>query len=394
MWLLNTTSAERRFFLAPRDVPGGYAILSHTWHLPHEGEEDTFQTVDVYSEARSRTLEYSSYTIPIQSPTSTEQSVLSPSDSLRRVSRKIQGFLKVARDSGYEWAWADTCCIDKTSSSDLSEAINSMFTYYALADVCLVYLSDVFPGGYSNFPTNEFNHSKWFRRGWTLQELLAPRNVAFFSQDWTFLGNKHRLAYDIHKSTSIPEEVLRFEVDITEKTILDRMSWAAFRSTTREEDQAYSLFGLFGVRIPTMYGEGGRNAFYRLQEEIMKTSLDTSLFAWGPQPGRVVESDEDLNSHLIRLLTSNAQLQVNDGRSHILSPSTREFTWGYGNQLQYVVNTNWVGPAWLKPLQPPPPPPQRPNIVVVGAFNIPSWSVICMINQTTSGGCGRVSSRT
>ena len=130
MWLLNTTSAERKFFLTPADVPGGYVILSHVWLRPGEGEEDTFQKVGVYSESdRFRSIEENTLSIgqPPSGPVSS-----STSDSWGCVSSKIQGFLKVAQASGYEWAWADTCCIDKTSSSDLSEAINSMFSYMPL----------------------------------------------------------------------------------------------------------------------------------------------------------------------------------------------------------------------------------------------------------------------
>ena len=198
------------------------------------------------------------------------------------LSKKIQNFLIQAEKQGFEWAWADTCCIDKTSSAELTEAINSMFRYYALSAVCYVYLADVSPS--SGAQSFDFGNSQWLTRGWTLQELLAPKTVLFMSSNWTQLrnrfGNKYALANDLERITGIPASVLRFEKDVTEVSVAARMSWAANRYTTRIEDEAYCLFGLFGITMPTLYGEG-RNAFYRLQEEIMRTSNDLSLFACG-----------------------------------------------------------------------------------------------------------------
>ena len=196
------------------------------------------------------------------------------------ISPKIRNFLAVAEQHGYRWAWADTCCIDKTSSAELTEAINSMFRYYALSDVCYVYLPDVSSDCEMNVTNSEFHRSRWHVRGWTLQELLAPKNVVFLSQDWSFLGKKFTLADTIESITHIPASVLRFEKDVTDMSVAARMSWAAKRETTRVEDEAYSLFGLFGVNMPTLYGEGS-NAFYRLQEEIFRTSTDTTLLVWG-----------------------------------------------------------------------------------------------------------------
>ena len=212
----------------------------------------------------------------VRSPTTPHTASPLPKRLLNRISPKIRNFCELARKQGYNWAWADMSCINKESSAELSEGINSMFRYYALADVCYVYLADVPPSD-----TREgLPWSKWYTRGWTLQELLAPRLVVFLDQDWTVMGTKTDFAQELSKGTGIPESVLRFEQDIYEISIAARMSWASDRSTTRVEDEAYCLMGIFGINMPTLYGEG-RNAFYRLQEEIMKTSTDTSLFAWG-----------------------------------------------------------------------------------------------------------------
>ena len=157
-----------------------------------------------------------------------------------------------------------------------------MFRYYALSDVCYVYLHDVDLTGDPSLGswTVQFERSRWHQRGWTLQELLAPRNVQFMTKDWTRIGTKIFLADMLQQITGIPAAVLRFEQDVADMSVAARLSWAAGRRTTRVEDEAYCLFGLFGINMPTMYGEG-RDAFYRLQEEIMRTSTDTSLLVWG-----------------------------------------------------------------------------------------------------------------
>ena len=161
-----------------------------------------------------------------------------------------------------------------------------MFRYYALSALCIVYMADIprersfaaeSPGIVNS---SGFDESRWHTRGWTLQELIAPRNVVFMTWIWKVIGTRHQLADKLQTITGIPASVLRHEVDIADTSIAQRMSWASSRSTTREEDGAYCLFGIFGIHMPTLYGEG-RNAFYRLQEEIMRTSSDTSLFAWG-----------------------------------------------------------------------------------------------------------------
>ncbi|KAF9071595.1 hypothetical protein BDP27DRAFT_1418945 [Rhodocollybia butyracea] len=181
--------------------------------------------------------------------------------------KDMKGYSKIvrageqARSDKCKYIWVDTCCIDKTSSSELSEAINSMYRYYREATVCYAYLAD---------------------RGWTLQELLAPRIVVFFASDWKAIGAKASLHTAITEITGIPSNVLLMS-DPGEISVAQRMSWAAGRETTRVEDRTYSLMGLFGVFMPTIYGEG-THAFTRLQEEILKVSDDQTIFAWKSEP--------------------------------------------------------------------------------------------------------------
>ncbi|KAI6019532.1 hypothetical protein PISMIDRAFT_121469, partial [Pisolithus microcarpus 441] len=200
--------------------------------------------------------------------------------------QKIIKSCEQARKDGYKWLWVDTCCIDKRSSSELSEAINSMYRWYQNARVCYAYLHDV---GESTFPTQQddkFGKSngwpEWFVRGWTLQELIAPEEVKFFNKYWVPLGHKRHLASTLNHITGVPCEVLTDGLARQGLCVAQIMSWAARRKTTRIEDRAYSLMGLFGVNMPMLYGEG-KMAFHRLQLEIIRKSSDQSIFAWKPR---------------------------------------------------------------------------------------------------------------
>ncbi|KAH9936759.1 heterokaryon incompatibility protein-domain-containing protein [Epithele typhae] len=279
MWLLGTARANLVFFPQPEDVPGGYVILSHTWLGEYEGKEDTFQKVQKLNEesnAPSLRSKLRSLISPVIS-----KGFLALKNPRDRLTPKVQSFLELAEKHGHEYAWVDTCCINKESSAELSEGINSMFRYYALSAICYVYLSDV---EYSDTDSGKmwraFLNSRWHRRGWTLQELIASRVLVFYSTEWTCLGSKHELADRLEWATGISAVVLRFESPFTDVSIATRISWAAHRETTRPEDAAYSLFGLFGVNMPTLYGEG-RHAFCRLLMEISKTSRDPSIFLLG-----------------------------------------------------------------------------------------------------------------
>ena len=185
----------------------------------------------------------------------------------------------LAESHGYKWVWIDTCCIDKTSSAELWEANNSMFRYYSLARVCYGYLRDVGHRPLDAHSPLIDTRSVWFTRGWTLQELIAPRFFLFVSRTWTVLGSKTDFARHIEFCLFIPAALLRLVTSHTGYSIAQRMSWFQSRRTTRVEDEAYCLLGLFDIHMPPLYGEG-RNAFRRLQEEIMKQSQDTTLFAW------------------------------------------------------------------------------------------------------------------
>ncbi|KAI0630067.1 hypothetical protein C8Q77DRAFT_238152 [Trametes polyzona] len=201
--------------------------------------------------------------------------------------RKLRRFCRRASNEGYKLVWADMCCIDKSSSEESAEAITSMFHWYFCAEVCYAYLRDVpFPAsGSPTMPwTDVFKSSIWFKRGWTLQELIASRSLVFLSQDdWKVIGSKRgHLASLTSAATGIPIDILTHKRKPDEESVACRMAWASNRVTERVEDRAYSLMGLFGVRIPVVYGEGGY-AFIRLQEEILRRVSDPSILAWGPR---------------------------------------------------------------------------------------------------------------
>jgi hypothetical protein len=271
MWLLSTARAELHYFDSPESVEDDYAILSHVWRT----EEPSFQDIQALR----------------------EKAISLGGTPRQYAGRKVQACCILAERHGYRWVWIDTCCIDKTSSAELSEAINSMFQWYAKADVCYAYLDDVSPGEASH-PARPrigqgFFSSQWFTRGWTLQELIAPAVVLFVSDNWSILGTKTSLVGHIQTITGIDADVLLHRTELNNISIARRFSWAAHRKTTRVEDEAYCLMGLFGVNMSTIYGEG-RAAFYRLQEEVMKQSADQTIFAWG----RVYELSDMLDRAL------------------------------------------------------------------------------------------------
>lgn len=211
---------------------------------------------------------------------------------------KIQSFCQLAAARGFDWAWIDTCCIDKRSSAELSEAINAMYKWYERSGECYVYLSDVecsshdlsLKRGY----VDKLRTSSWFTRGWTLQELLAPQKskVVFFDANWNEIGSLPQLASAVSEITGIDEFYMGFKhsnrsgeltaafTPCADTSVAKRMSWVSRRQTSREEDMAYCLLGLFDINMPLLYGEGAKKAFQRLQIEIMRNNDDESLFAW------------------------------------------------------------------------------------------------------------------
>ena len=265
MWLLSTDRAELQFFPTSYAVDEGYVILSHTW----SDDESTFQDVQELKN-QCKILDQI------------------PRD---HISSKIRNCCIVAERHGFRWVWIDTCCIDKTSSTELSEAINSMFRWYAASEMCYAFLVDVPSNDVLEAHDSAFRRARWHTRGWTLQELVAPVDILFFSKDWRCIGRKNDMATLLGEITGIREQVLTREAAFSDLSIAERMSWASKRTTTRIEDEAYCLLGLFGVNMPTIYGEG-RQAFHRLQEEIMKLSpaFDSSLFVWGDWVFRGIHS--------------------------------------------------------------------------------------------------------
>lgn len=264
MRLINANTLLFEEFFGP--LPPPYAILSHRW----QAEEVS------HAEWRK----------------ATKTGHLPPSHPLRSKAgfRKIFRFCQFALEAGLNYVWVDTCCIDKTSSADLSESINSMFMWYKSAELCYAYLYD-WPAGGGHWAKgrNGASCSEWFTRGWTLQELIAPRQVVFLDRNWNPCGTRGSMARDIAAVTGIAERCLPFTPESNPGnlnwwvTVWERLSWASGRKTTRVEDTAYSLLGLFGINMPLLYGER-EQAFRRLQEEIVKVEEDCSILAWSSLP--------------------------------------------------------------------------------------------------------------
>ncbi|KIJ65596.1 hypothetical protein HYDPIDRAFT_64148, partial [Hydnomerulius pinastri MD-312] len=202
---------------------------------------------------------------------------------------KLKGFCRTAWGQGIRWAWSDTCCIDKRSCTEVEETIVAMFSWYQNSSVTIVYLGDV-----DDSSPETFKNSEWFTRGWTLQELLAPSQVQFYRADWTSVAQGMRKAgkHGDHRRMPQISVLLEEATGIAKKDILDftpglenvreRLRWAAHRETTKVEDMAYSLMGLFGISMPVLYGEK-QWAFARLQRELMRLTNDPTLLDWaGP----------------------------------------------------------------------------------------------------------------
>ena len=260
-----------------------YAILSHRWIGQEVEYDEILELAKVDEEKRDEIRQCDGY-------------------------RKILDSCKQARKDGYEWLWVDTCCIDKRSSAELSEAINSMYRWYENAQVCYAYLHDVvdssFPFGH-NFLRYANGWPEWFSRGWTLQEMIAPSYVQFFNTEWRAIGDKRTLASKLNLITGVPEHVLTDGLYGDRPCVAQIMSWAANRTTTRVEDRAYSLMGLLGVNMPMLYGEG-KKAFHRLQLEIIRTTNDQSIFAWGwngqgVRPGNILADDPSVFHYCSRM---------------------------------------------------------------------------------------------
>lgn len=240
MRLINTTTGKLEEF-SGRYIPP-YATLSHTWG----DSEVTFQEWSCFSAAPGAGRD------------------------------KITATCALAAQERLGYAWVDTCCIDKTSSAELTEAINSMYAWYARASTCYVHLADLPPGADLH---DALPRCRWFTRGWTLQKLLASQRVTFYDREWTARAGKEDVLALLVAITGIPKGVMCHEIPLAMLPTAQKMSWAERRQTTRVEDTAYCLLGIFGVNMPLLYGEEER-AFRRLQEEIIRTTSDLSIFAW------------------------------------------------------------------------------------------------------------------
>ncbi|KFA51934.1 hypothetical protein S40293_07071 [Stachybotrys chartarum IBT 40293] len=242
MRLLNVNTMALELFSG--QVPP-YVILSHTW----TSEEVTLQEFG------------------------------QPKITFKHGWHKIVKFCDmIKKDGRFEYGWVDTCCIDKTSSAELSEAINAMFAWYRNAEECYVFLDDVCLDAITGKIGSHFEAARWFQRGWTLQELLAPQSMVFYDKNGVYMGTKDNLVSRISATTRVGEDIL-LSGNLSTASVAQKMSWAADRMTTRVEDIAYCLLGIFDVNMPMIYGEGDK-AFVRLQEEILKETDDQSIFAW------------------------------------------------------------------------------------------------------------------
>lgn len=246
MRLINTKSLELREFFNEDTPP--YAILSHAWG----DQEVTFQDWQNRQQAATK-----------------------------RGFSKIQKACSEALNYKLDWLWVDTNCIDKSSSAELSEAINSMFAYYQKSEICFVYLVDVSTVNQDRkLLFSQIRNSRWFTRGWTIQELIAPQHLVFHAADWSRIGRKDGSLVNLFTSiTKIDMVYLNGRKSIHRASVSKRMSWLAKRTTTRTEDMAYCMLGIFDINMPLLYGEG-RRAFFRLQEEIIKSCNDHTIFCW------------------------------------------------------------------------------------------------------------------
>ncbi|KAL5085662.1 hypothetical protein Trisim1_010008 [Trichoderma cf. simile WF8] len=285
MRLINTQTFQLKDFSYETIPP--YAILSHTWG-------DDFEELTLHDVKNGNI------------------------DKPGVGSIKLRGCCEQAQKDGLEYAWIDTCCIDKTNLVELSEAINSMFRWYNCASVCYAYLSDVPEDGNPSERGSKFRSSRWFQRGWTLQELLAPKHLRFFNTKWQFIGTKGTISNVIKDITHVPRQFLLGITGLHVASVAQRMSWAAQRETKRPEDLAYCLLGIFGIAMPMIYGEGGEQAFIRLQEQIMKSTRDDSILAWGLSDGS--------NSSLVSNEVITDSILQNKARSgNVLATSPRYF---------------------------------------------------------------------
>ncbi|OJA14572.1 hypothetical protein AZE42_06368 [Rhizopogon vesiculosus] len=258
-----------------------YAILSHRWL--DEGEP-------TYEEMKSGTARGPGYW-------------------------KLKKFCEKAWSFKVEFAWSDTCCIDKSSSTELDQSIRSMHRWYYNSDICIVHLAE-------SETIEDMMYDEWTRRGWTLQELLAPVNIKFFNKYWMPMTRdandkspkKTEIMQKLEIATGIPHKDL-WIFQPGPARVDERMTWAAKRKTTRVEDVAYSLMGMFDVSLQIAYGEGRDRAFSRLIEAIMQGG-DPSVLNWTGEPllhsssRAIPRSPENFSGRTLQLPRDLGQLEM------------------------------------------------------------------------------------
>lgn len=326
----------------PDSVPP-YAILSHTWLA----QDDEVSYIDIVEASGTQKPGYG----------------------------KLQFCHDQAQKDGLQYFWVDTCCIQKSDSSELSEAINSMFAWYEGAAKCYVYLSDVSIEGHLSSTENngtvaagtdthsatssqtwltDFSNSRYWSRGWTLQELLAPKQVDFYSKERQFLGDKRALQRQISRITEIPGIALTGS-PLRAFGIQDRFRWAARRNTKKAEDHAYCLLGIFGVSMPLIYGEGKPAAMRRLKDavadalrlELHMTENFTASFQDNADSGSYGDAD-DSSSSLEKSLRYRQKLALDSLKFEGMNSRREAIRNAHGHTCDWIL-THSMTVAWNDP---------------------------------------------
>ena len=355
MRLINTRTRQLEEF---GENPPPYSILSHTWGTEEvsfqeyiwicEHERELAEDPEAFSDLSPRQLHRLMAKVEaIRSKAGfakikdcidllqIESSHPSVEDVLRRKSHLWLDSVTPFYPQIFHYLWVDTCCIDKISSAELSEAINSMYGWYQRPQICIVHLSDISKEG--NFGLKrKLENSRWFTRGWTLQEFLAPTDLLFFDHKWKFITTQGRSTLSTSKGWN------------GSRTLAAKMAWAAGRSTTRTEDVAYSLLGLFDVNLSLLYGEGAR-AFKRLQQQILTQTQDFTLLAWGYCMSLMDHTGRGLLATSPRdyQCCENLKMLANkDGEAELSSFQMTNRGLQVSLDVCHIAATEWTAEAW------------------------------------------------
>jgi hypothetical protein len=387
----NTPIPQLHVFPDTRKIPP-YAILSHTWEhdeitlqelLQASFPSTTNNNIDTTAAADSSTTTTTttpnhrlSQSIGLHGGPITPATPSSPISPVENAAVPLfarAGFLKIQRTCAVArvrdelaYAWVDTCCIDKTSSAELAEAINSMFAWYRGAAANRSSRHNTPPpprrrnrrgaSGEEDETTEEapmesdrdrlardLPRCRWFTRGWTLQELIAPREVVFFDREWNERGTKRELCELVSAASGVPWPLLVGKTSVEDYAVARRMSWAARRQTTRVEDRAYCLLGIFNVHLSLIYGEGEK-AFARLQAAIVQSTPDLSIFAWADErPDAPLYSGVLADSPERFAMCGEVEFEVGDSAFANFSVTTRGIQ-SDASLLWVVLKPRWCWP--------------------------------------------------